>query len=369
MLKIQSPTLLLDEKKCRDNIQRMTKKLRDRHIRFRPHFKTHQSVTIARWYREYGVNAITVSSLKMAEYFATNGWDDITVAFPVNLRETERIRALTNRINLELVIADQGIPTKLNSLLNQPVNIWIKADTGYHRSGIPVEETGTYKKIIKEIDSNPNLTLKGFLSHTGNTYHAGSVKEIEKLYHEAVQKLDKLKSIFASKHPHLQISLGDTPSFTKVEDLSGTDEARPGNFVFFDLMQYYLGACSLDQITVALACPVVSKKEKERQVIVHGGAIHFSKEFVLDQNQKKIYGRVVKLEEKGWTDTGEKNVLVGISQEHGTVQLSDALFEKTNPGDLICILPVHSCLTANLMKGYLTLEGKSIDHMEGACQH
>ena len=31
---------------------------------------------------------------------------------------------------------------------------------------------------------------------------------------------------------------------------------------------------------------------------------------------------------------------------------------------LLGIIPVHSCLTANLMKGYVTLEGERIDHME-----
>ena len=37
---------------------------------------------------------------------------------------------------------------------------------------------------------------------------------------------------------------------------------------------------------------------------------------------------------------------------------------KRNIGYLVGIVPVHSCLTANLMKGYLTLEGEEIDHME-----
>ena len=63
-------------------------------VRLRPHFKTHQSRQIAGWFREAGINCITVSSLKMAEYFAADGWDDITVAFPVNVLEHERINRL-----------------------------------------------------------------------------------------------------------------------------------------------------------------------------------------------------------------------------------------------------------------------------------
>jgi len=36
------------------------------------------------------------------------------------------------------------------------------------------------------------------------------------------------------------------------------------------------------------------------------------------------------------------------------------LFERARIGDLMAFHPVHSCLTANLMKQYTTLEGKVI---------
>src|SRR6476620_10300974 len=88
---ITRPTLLLDEARCRRNIERMASKARRSNVRFRPHFKTHQSAQIGEWFREAGVNAITVSSVKMAEYFASHGWDDITIAFPANWREIEAI--------------------------------------------------------------------------------------------------------------------------------------------------------------------------------------------------------------------------------------------------------------------------------------
>jgi D-serine deaminase-like pyridoxal phosphate-dependent protein len=62
-------------------------------LAFRPHFKTHQSLELGNWFKDYGVTQITVSSLEMAEYFATQ-WNDITVAFPVNVLEINRINSL-----------------------------------------------------------------------------------------------------------------------------------------------------------------------------------------------------------------------------------------------------------------------------------
>ena len=82
----------------------MLTKARRNNIRLRPHFKTHQSAEVGEWLREEGVQYITVSSLFMAEYFAAAGWTDITVAFPVNLLEIDRINQLTTKCTLNLLV-------------------------------------------------------------------------------------------------------------------------------------------------------------------------------------------------------------------------------------------------------------------------
>ena len=84
MLQIAKPTLLLDTQKVRRNITRMAEKVQRSGVRLRPHFKTHQSAVIDEWFRAQGITDITVSSVDMAIYFARHGWDDITIAFPVN---------------------------------------------------------------------------------------------------------------------------------------------------------------------------------------------------------------------------------------------------------------------------------------------
>ena len=84
---ITKPTLLLDKQKCLLNIRRMKHKANRNNVQFRPHFKTHQSIEIGEWFRQEGVLSISVSSLKTAKYFAGAGGDDITIVFPVNLRE------------------------------------------------------------------------------------------------------------------------------------------------------------------------------------------------------------------------------------------------------------------------------------------
>ncbi|MBO8152692.1 MAG: hypothetical protein H0Z30_09405 [Candidatus Marinimicrobia bacterium] len=73
-MQIIEPTLLLDEKKCQENINFMVQKAKRSNVIFRPHFKTHQSIEVGRWFRAQGVDKITVSSLRMAKYLADSGW-------------------------------------------------------------------------------------------------------------------------------------------------------------------------------------------------------------------------------------------------------------------------------------------------------
>ena len=101
---IQTPTLLLDKRKALKNLDQMAKKAHRDGVLFRPHFKTHQSAEIGQWFRGAGVTSITVSSLLMAEYFANHGWDNITVAILVNLLEIDRIRKLSKKIQLGIIV-------------------------------------------------------------------------------------------------------------------------------------------------------------------------------------------------------------------------------------------------------------------------
>ena len=363
--KITEPTLLLDKQKCLMNIRRMKHKADKSNVQLRPHFKTHQSVEIGEWFRHEGVSSISVSSLKMAKYFAEAGWNDITLAFPVNIREVSQINELAGRINLNLLFIHPETVEFLDKLLENQVGGFIKVDTGYHRSGVPASDNKKIIELLKTIRNSGNIRFKGLLAHTGQNYHVSSKKDIVTNYFNTVDQLQKLADKPGNSKDKIIISVGDTPSCSIVEEFSGVDEIRPGNFVFYDLMQYKLGSCTSDQIAVIMVCPVVSVQKDRNEVVIWGGAVHFSKEYILREKNIPSYGRVVELNKGGWKWTGNDEFLASVSQEHGIVKLLPEKITGIKPGDLIGIIPVHSCLTANLMKGYLTLEGKKIDHLNG----
>jgi len=353
---ITKPKLLLDEKKCRENIFRMANKALKSNVRFRPHFKTHQSAEVGLWFMDSGINSITVSSVTMAKYFANHGWKDILIAFPFNILETNEINELPIMTKVQLTVESVETARYLSKHIEKNISVYIKIDTGYNRTGIEAGNFNKIDEVLHEIENSNNLNFSGFLSHFGNTYSAKSTGEVRYIYQESVKKLKNLKSIYHVKYPNLILSIGDTPSCSLMDHFDGIDEIRPGNFVFYDLMQYQLGACSMDEIAVVLACPVSSIHPDRNEVVIYGGAVHLSKEYLNMNKGEKNYGFVVKLNDLDWDQPLSNTYVCRLSQEHGIIKTSKNLIEQFQMGDLLGVIPVHSCLTANLADGYLTTQ-------------
>lgn len=362
MISISKPTLLLNKEQCMANIMQMFDKAKRSNTHFRPHFKTHNSAFIGNWFRKLGIHSITVSSVSMARFFSAYGWRDITIAFPVNLLEMTQISELSSEVNLNIQADSFNLLPQLENGLSFPVGFYIEIDTGHHRTGVMWKDLALIDRMMDFLSTSNRLKFKGFLTHSGHTYHADTQEEILDIYKDTVMKMQYLKERYREAWPELTISIGDTPSCSLAEDFSGVDEIRPGNFVFYDLMQYSLGACSLEQVAVALACPVVAKSLQRNELTIYGGAIHFSKDFLFKSSGERIYGYIVRLGNKEWSRPVPGAYLSNLSQEHGIIRAPREFVEETKPGDILCILPVHSCLTANLMKGYLTLDGEMIGY-------
>ncbi len=332
-------------------------------VRLRPHFKTHQSIGIGRWFAQVGVDAIAVSSVAMAAYFRGGGWRDITIAFPVNVREMKRIDRLAGVTSLGCLVESVEAVLALHAGLSSNVDIWLKVDTGYGRTGVPWDDTNSFERIIADVKKSPRLAARGLLAHAGHSYAADTTNEIVTVNAQTVARMIELRDRLAPKAGDLEISIGDTPCCSVANDFDGVDEMRPGNFVFYDVMQSALGSCTHAQIAVALACPVVVVHKKRNEIVVHGGAIHLSKEHLFNANGSRMFGQVVTMDGSGWGPPVDGAYVGSLSQDHGVISAPRDLVEKIEVGDLLGVLPVHSCLTANLMGGYTTLDGDLIDHM------
>lgn len=359
-LGLTSPTLMLDVPQTRANIARMAEKARQAGVDFRPHFKTHQSAAVGEWFRDLGVRTITVSSLAMARYFADCGWNDITLAVTANILERSRIDDLAGRIALHLTVDSRTAIEALAAGLTHRLEVWLKIDTGAGRTGVRWDQVDEAAALAAAVEAAPRLKLAGVLTHSGHSYRAGGPEEIRRVYSESVSRLLAVRRILLERGIAAgRVSYGDTPTCRLEDRFEGLDEIRPGVFVFYDLMQAELGVCADSEIAAAAACPVIGKYEARKQVVIHGGAVHLSKEALFDGSGRPYFGCLASRRD-GRLVVHREAPVVSLSQEHGTVQLSDEMFDRVGIGDMVLVVPAHTCLTCDLYASYTTYEGERI---------
>lgn len=365
-IELKRPTLILDKARCLRNIRFMKEKAERHNMILRPHFKTHQSLAIGDWFRESGTGKITVSSVGMAKYFANAGWKDICIAFPFNLHEINDVRELALNATIHLTVCSSESLEYIKKNSEENFGIYIKTDTGYHRTGLLFSDTGEIDNILRITSKSSKLSFTGFMVHNGHTYRSPDIEGINKIHVESTEKLLKLKARYIGDNPGIIISTGDTPSCSISESFSGVDEIRPGNYVFYDLMQLHLGSCSSSDISVVLAAPVVARHRERNEIVVYGGAVHLSSEHAENNKGMRVYGQVVELGSDGtWSDPVPEVYVTKVSQEHGIIKCTESIFKRIKTGDFLGIIPVHSCLAANLMGSYTALSGEVIDHYSG----
>ncbi|WP_018126422.1 alanine racemase [Balneola vulgaris] len=348
------PKLLLHTERALNNIQMMADKASENGLKFRPHFKTHQSHEIGNWFKEYPIDGITVSSVSMAEYFARYGWQSITVAFPLNINKVGRINKLASNIDLRVLAVSVDALKITEPVIEHEVGIYIELDPAYGRSGVDMNASSDIISIIDYIKASKAFRFEGFYMHAGHSYRNRGKKELVLFSNALVQRIKEFKKEFP--YP---ICFGDTPSCSVLDDFTDIDQISPGNFVFYDWIQTQIGSCDPSKIAVAMQCDVVTKYENRNEILIHGGAVHFSKDSDMQAVGLPYFGQVI---DQNW-EVIPGVILKSVSQEHGIIQCTPEYFDQTIIGESIHIYPIHSCLTADLMGHYYTLDGQHISHL------
>jgi len=73
-----------------------------------------------------------------------------------------------------------------------------------------------------------------------------------------------------------------------------------------------------------------------------------------------IFDQMVNQAGMGWSASPYDQYIHSISQEHGLLENCGEWMDGIRPGNKLGFLPVHSCLTANLMREYVSMEGRII---------
>lgn len=354
---IDRPTLVVDRARAERNIARMAAKASASGVRFRPHFKTHNSVEVGEWFRGAGATAITVSSVEHALTFADAGWDDITIAFPLVTRAIPAIRDLAARVRLGVLVEGPEGAGAL-AAAESSMDVWVDVDAGYGRSGVRWDDATRLAEIGAALAQSPQHRLRGVLTHAGNTYHAPDHATIEAIWADTAVRLAAARDLLAASTgaTGLEISVGDTPGCAVMPRLTGVDEVRPGNFVFFDLQQLALDVCTEDDLALAIACPIVGVYPARGEAVIHGGSVQLSLDTAPGPGDGRNFGRLAVVEPGGWRPLpAEDGFVRSLSQEHGVLRCSPDVLTQLRVGDLAFIISAHACLPANQIRDWLVI--------------
>jgi D-serine deaminase-like pyridoxal phosphate-dependent protein len=358
---IKTPSLVLDVERVRRNAERMSERMQRLGVTLRPHVKTHKCVEVARIQTERVAGGITVSTLAEARAFAAHGLKEIMYAVPIEpgkFDEAFELSRLCERF--ALITDDAGIPPLLDEAARRAgltLDLFLKVDCGYHRCGVEPEQPEALE-IPRRIADAANLRFAGILTHAGHAYHARSQAELLSIARHERDVMTEFAARLRSDGVEVPVvSVGSTPTATHYDHLEGVDEARPGNYIFFDAFQATLGSCSFEDCALTVLSAVVHRDRARRKVVLDAGAIALSKDRgAAELDPSCGYGRVLDLE---GTETGLR---VGtLSQEHGEVSVEDdRTLDALSVGTRVRILANHSCLTAAQHTHYHVLEGARI---------
>jgi D-serine deaminase-like pyridoxal phosphate-dependent protein len=358
---LQTPSLVLDVQRVLRNAERMRTRLAELKSSLRPHVKTHKCVEIARLQTGDQTRAVTVSTMAEACGFAANGFRDITYAVPIEPGKFKAAIELAKVCeSFNLITDDPGIPSLLDEAARQAdviLSLFLKVDCGYHRCGVEPESAEALE-IPKQISECSNLRFAGILTHAGHSYHSRTRDErlcIAKQERDLMVVLASRLRDGGIEVP--TVSIGSTPTITAIDHLQGIDEARPGNYIFFDAFQAAIGSCEIDDCALTVLAAVVHRDMKRRKLVIDAGAIALSKDRgAVEFDATCGYGRVLNLDGQ---DLGLR--LGALSQEHGEICADDPrLLEQFKVGSRVRVLPNHSCLTAAQHSHYNILEGRQV---------
>ncbi|SHF10770.1 D-serine deaminase, pyridoxal phosphate-dependent [Kaistia soli DSM 19436] len=338
---LETPTVLIDVDRVEANLTR-TQTYADAHgLKLRPHIKTHKLPRFAHRQVELGAIGITCQKLGEAEVMADAGIEDILLPYNImGAEKLHRLRRLADRVTLA-VTADSlaTIEGYARAFANAtaPLRVLVECDTGMGRCGVQTPDEAL--ALAQAIDASPGLVFEGLM-----TYPPAGAPAAARAVLAAMAGALRDAGL-----PPTMISTGGTPDLWAAHETRIATEYRPGTYIYLDRYQVAKGVGTLDDCALTVLTTVVSRPTPDRAVIDAG-----SKALTSDLLGLSGHGLVM-----GYPDA----VITGLSEEHGTIDLS-ASERKPAIGERLRIVPNHACPVSNLFDRVHLVSGEHVSATE-----
>ncbi len=339
---VPTPMPVIDEDRLAANIARAQGYLIGHGLAFRPHIKTHKIPAVARAQLVAGAVGINCQKVTEAEVFADAGFDDILITYNVlGAAKLARLAALNARVRRLLVVADSAATVAGYAAAfgpERPLSVLIECDTGGGRVGVQSPEAAV--ELARTIAAAPGLRFEGLLTYPA----VGGAAAIERFFATTIAALAEAGLDCPVR------SNGGSPDFFSAHLVPSATEHRAGTYVYNDRSMVRAGHCGREDLAMHVLATVVSRPTPDRAVIDAG-----SKALTADLLGFAEYGEIEGL-------PGAR--IVSLSEEHGVVDLSAVEGRRPEVGEMLRIVPNHTCVVSNLFDRMVFHRGGAVTGVE-----
>jgi D-serine deaminase-like pyridoxal phosphate-dependent protein len=321
-------------------------------VGLRPHMKTAKCLEVGKIASMEDFGPVTVSTLAETAYFAAAGCKDITLAVGITPHKLAPLADLQRRYSVEINLLCDNLEVaravgNAAQALRTAFSIFIEIDCGGGRGGLDAKSSQLVA-LAQMIGNSDALSLAGVLTHAGQSYRVGTFADIvlvaEAERSAATTAAERLRDAGIAVPI---VSVGSTPTTLAAQSLAGVDEIRPGVYMFFDLDQFCLGVCDLEDIAMTVLATVIGHNPRSKRLLLDAGSLALSKDQSAGNRCEGFgYGLVFSID-------GERRIegaiVDDVHQEHGFVAGPgnfDDLTAAFPIGSRVRILPNHACMTA-----------------------
>lgn len=329
---LETPSILIDLDIMNANIAAMQKRCDDLGIQFRPHIKTHKIPAIAQKQIDAGAVGIACQKVSEAEVFADAGFTDIQLPYNiVGEKKTHRLAELAKRAKITVTVDSQAVLAGIAQAAQNAdvtVNVMVELVALNNRTGTTPEDALALAQQIVKLD---NLHFAGVMIYPADA---------------AIRpRLQKTLSLLAEAGIEVEaVSGGGSGAILDSHLIPELTEMRVGTYVFWDWRSVTKGWTTLDDCAMRIRATVVSANEARRVILDSGSKT------VNAENIDGLYGYIVEYPEAR---------LYQVNEEHGYVDFT-AYESLPKVGDIVHIIPIHTCVVTNLHNQIYGVQGDEI---------
>jgi D-serine deaminase-like pyridoxal phosphate-dependent protein len=323
---LPTPALVVDVEALDHNLNLLAQYFSARPAKFRPHFKSHKCVTLARRQLQVG-NAVGITCAKLAEaeVLAAGGVSDILIANQVvGPAKAQRLAALNRLATVRAAVDSPANIAELGAAAvsaGVTIGLLIEVDIGMRRCGVPAGDI--VLALARQIHQTRGLRFDGLQAYEGHLVTLPDFPERQRKVTEAMQPLlatrEKLKE---ASLPCAIVSGGGTGTYEITGNLPVFNEIQAGSYALMD--------CSYKKV-----CPQFSNALSILATVVSAGSGYAVADVGLKGMGNEFGLPIV----AGVPEATTRSV----SEEHVALDKLAAAV-----GDKIRLIPSHGCTTCNL---------------------